>query len=154
MADITISQAAHIADEILKGAAGTVAPPLTVAIVDSGGRLLAIRKHEAGACRASAANFNQIESPAAFAAHALTEIANGWSSVPDDGSRIYHDGVEPIPRGLLVRSLDGHIAGAVGIEGAAADALRGHAELAVKAAGLTIDQIGVAGAMDAKARLC
>jgi uncharacterized protein GlcG (DUF336 family) len=141
MQPLLLIQASKIVDLALEMGRERKCMPLTVAVLDAGGHLVALKREDdsgilrpgiaqakawgalgmglggrALAARAAAA-------PAFFAA--LTDISGGR--------------IAPVPGGVLVRDSDGHVVGAVGISGDHPDNDEACAIYAIESVGLKAD---------------
>lgn len=116
---ITLAQAADVIDGALQYARSQSLPPMTVAVLDAGGHLVAFKKEDGSSLlrenisRAKAWGALGMgvgsRSLAARAAHhpaffaALTAMSEG--------------NIVPVPGGVLVRSAEGRLVGAIGVSG-------------------------------------
>ena len=141
MQTVTRSQASTIAEAALRHARSEGLPPMTVAVLDAGGHLVTFQKEDGSSlfreriARAKAMGalgmgtgsraFVQraAQHPAFF--NALTVLADG--------------GIAPVPGGVLVRSDDGALLGAVGVSGHLPDQDEACAVAGIEAARLKPD---------------
>lgn len=138
---ITLSQANVILTAALEHARGADMPPMTVAVLDAGGHLVAFSREDDSSlfrekiARAKAMGalglgsgsrtfVSRAESHPHFFA-ALTAITDG--------------AIAPVPGGVLVRSAEGRIVGAVGVSGHLPDHDEACAVKGIEAAALTAD---------------
>jgi len=141
MANLTLAAASTIVDTALAEGRSRKFEPLTVAVLDAGGHLVALKRDDNSsllrpeiaigkAWGALGMGFGGRElarraqaAPAFFAA--LSDLAGGR--------------MVPVPGGVLIRSADGNIAGAVGISGDTSVNDEICAVAGIKAAGLLAD---------------
>ena len=140
---ITLEQAEEVAAATLAHGRSVGAAPLTVAVLDAGGHLVALKREDGSgilrpqiACgkawSALGMGFSSRElgrraerQPVSFAA--LASVADG--------------GFAPAPGGLLVRDADGRVLGGVGVSGDVSDVDEVCALAGVAAAGLRSDPL-------------
>ena len=141
MSTVTLAQASTIVDTALKKGRETKSAPLTVAVLDPGGHLVAFKREDkSGILRfdiaygkawgalgmgfGSRALFGRAaQNPGFFTALAA---ASGGRMVPNPG-------------GVLIRNADGEVIGAVGISGDTSDRDELCAVAGIEAAGLKAD---------------
>jgi len=141
MSTVTLAQASTIVDTALKKGRETKSAPLTVAVLDPGGHLVAFKREDkSGILRfdiaygkawgalgmgfGSRALFGRAaQNPGFFTALAA---ASGGRMVPNPG-------------GVLIRNADGDVIGAVGISGDTSDRDELCAVAGIEAAGLKAD---------------
>lgn len=141
MSTVTLAQASIIVDTALKKGRETKSAPLTVAVLDPGGHLVAFKREDkSGILRfdiaygkawgalgmgfGSRALFGRAaQNPGFFTALAA---ASGGRMVPNPG-------------GVLIRNADGEVIGAVGISGDTSDRDELCAVAGIEAAGLKAD---------------
>lgn len=138
MGSLTLEQALTITDGTFQAAIQTSSAPLTVAILDSGGKLISLQRQDG----------SSMLRPDIAIAKAWGALALGCSSrklAQDADNRpafisavnvLAHGNMVPVPGGLLIRDAQQNILGAVGVSGDLSDvdescALGGidHAEL-------------------------
>jgi uncharacterized protein GlcG (DUF336 family) len=140
MSTITLAQASIIVDKALEHGRAQKFKPLTVAVLDAGGFLVAFKREDnssllrfeiatgkAWGCLGMGFGGREFARPAAAAPHfiqALTAASGGR--------------VVPVPGGVLIRS-GGQIVGAVGISGDISENDEACAVAGIKAANLTPD---------------
>ena len=129
MTTLTLKVAVSLVNAALAAGREINASPLTVAVLDAGGHLLALQRED-GAWGAIALGkgsrllaLDAQQRPAFFAA------LNGLGERP----------VVPAPGGVLIRDQQGRVLGAVGISGDTSDIDEQCAISAIEAAGLTAD---------------
>lgn len=138
---ITLEAAQHIVTASLGHARTAQMPPMTVAVLDAAGQLVAFAREDRssllreriargkahGALNmevGSRAFVARVESHPDFF-HAVTALADG--------------NLVPVPGGVLVRDSDGELLGAVGVSGAAPDADESCAIAGIESVELTAD---------------
>ncbi|GAK87483.1 GlcG protein [Vibrio ponticus] len=138
MGSLTLEQALTITDGTFRAAIQSSSAPLTVAILDSGGKLISLQRQDG----------SSMLRPDIAIAKAWGALALGCSSrklAQDADNRpafisavnvLAHGNMVPVPGGLLIRDAQQNILGAVGVSGDLSDvdescALGGidHAEL-------------------------
>jgi len=138
---VTLAQASTIVDVALKKGRETNCAPLTVAVLDAGGHLVAFKREDrSGILRYDIAygkawgalgmGFGSRELSERSAKNpifigALTTIAQGR--------------LVPVPGGVLIKGADGAVLGAVGISGDTSDKDEACAIAGIEAAGLKAD---------------
>lgn len=141
MTSITLAQASTVVDAALAAARKVGLMPLTVAVLDAGGHLVALKREDkSGILRVEVAVGKAYGAlgmgvPTRLLRDRLAERPNFVSGVAaaSDGRFI------PVPGGVLVKDSGGGIIGAVGISGDASDKDEYCAIAGVKAAGLAAD---------------
>jgi uncharacterized protein GlcG (DUF336 family) len=141
MANLTLDQASRIIDVALAKAAELKLKPLTVAVLDAGGVLIAFKRQDKspnlrpeiamgkawgslGVGRSSRGLFQMAQERPAFV-NALIAASNGR--------------LIPVPGGVLVRDASATIIGAVGVSGDTSDRDEECAAAGITAVGLTPD---------------
>lgn len=138
MTTLTLAQASIIVDEALKKGRETGCAPLTVAVLDGGGHLVALKREDRsgilrpdiaigkawGALGMGMPSGALRDRPASFLA-ALSTLAHGK--------------VVPVPGGALIRGGDGAVIGATGISGDTSEKDEVCAVAGINAAGLISD---------------
>jgi uncharacterized protein GlcG (DUF336 family) len=138
---ITLDQASHVIEGALQYARSKSLPPMTVAVLDAGGHLVAFKKEDGSSllretiARAKAWGAlgmgvgsrslvpRAAHHPAFFAA--LTAMSEG--------------NIVPVPGGVLVRCAEGRLVGAVGVSGDVPDNDEACAVKGIEKAGLRAD---------------
>ena len=135
---VTLAQASTIVDAALKKGRETNCAPLTVAVLDAGGHLVAFKRED----RSGILRFDIAYGKAwgalgmGFGSRALAErsvnspIFFGALATASGGRLI------PVPGGVLIKSADGSVLGAVGISGDTSDKDEVCAVAGIEAAGL------------------
>jgi uncharacterized protein GlcG (DUF336 family) len=141
MTSITLAQASTVVDAALAAARKAGLMPLTVAVLDAGGHLVALKREDkSGILRVEVATGKAYGALGMGVAtrllrDRLAERPNFVSGVAAaSGGRFI-----PVPGGVLIRDKSGAIVGAVGISGDASDRDEYCAIEGVKAAGMTSD---------------
>jgi len=141
MTSITLEQASTIVDAALAEGRRHEFMPLTVAVLDAGGHLVALKREDgSGIMRV------EIATGKAWGGLGMGQSSRTLRdrlkdrqffmnalSVASDGRFV------PVPGGVLIRNEDGHVIGAVGISGDTSDKDEVCAIAGVKAAGLFPD---------------
>src|ERR1700684_2726680 len=141
MSNITLAQASVIVDKALEHGRAQKFKPLTVAVLDAGGFLVAFKREDSSSllrfaiatgqawgCLGRGSGGREFARRVAAAPHfiqALTAASGGR--------------VVPVPGGVLIRAADGQILGAVGISGDISDNDEACAVAGIKAANLAPD---------------
>jgi uncharacterized protein GlcG (DUF336 family) len=140
MTPLTLAQAALIIDRALEHGRALALKPLTVAVLDAGGHLVALKREDGSSLLRP-----QIAQGKAWGALALgfggRELARRAAAAPAfiaalsdvSGGRIV-----PVPGGVLIRA-EGELIGAVGISGDLSQQDEACAVCAIEAAGLVAD---------------
>ena len=139
MAQITLAQASTIVDGALQHGRDHGLQPLSVAVLDSGGHLLAFKRQDGpGAALRPAIAFGK-----AFGAVGLGRSSRSIGEMAVERPHFVaslvgaSDGkVIPVPGGVLARDEHGSIVGAVGVTGDTSDNDEAAAIAGVRAAGL------------------
>ncbi len=141
MPNIQLQQARRIVDESLSRARGKGLQPLTIAVLDSGGHLVALgREDGSGLLRPQIAigkawgalGMGRGSRALAERAQAHPEFFNALTAA--SGGRIF-----PVPGGVLVRDAANELLGAVGISGDLPDEDESCAVAGIEAAALRAD---------------
>jgi uncharacterized protein GlcG (DUF336 family) len=141
MANVTLAQASIIVDTALEHGRSLKLKPLTVAVLDAGGHLVALKREdkssllrpqiaEGKAWGVLGMGFGGRE----FARRAAAAPAFIGAIVAASEGRIV-----PVPGGVLIRDAGGAIIGSVGISGDVSEQDEACAVAGIKAAGLTAD---------------
>lgn len=147
MAGLTLAQASNIVDTALKKGRELKLAPLTVAVLDSGGHLVAFKRED----RSGILRYEIAKGKAwgalgmGFGSRTLFERAEKTpmfftALAAASGGRVITN-----PGGVLIRDADGEIIGAVGISGDTADNDEACAMAGIAAAGLKADPGGSKG---------
>ena len=138
---VTLAQAADVVDGALQYARLQSLPPMTVAVLDVGGHLVAFKKEDGSSLlRESIAR-----------AKAWGALGMGVGSRTLTSSAAHHPGffaaltamsegnIVPVPGGVLVRCVEGRLVGAVGVSGDVPDNDEACALKGIEKAGLRAD---------------
>ena len=136
---VTLAQASTIVDVALKKGRDTNCAPLTVAVLDAGGHLVAFKREDkSGILRYDIANGKAWGALGmGFGSRELADRAGknplffGVLATVSQGRLI------PVPGGVLIKDADGAVLGAVGISGDTSDKDETCAIAGIEAAGLT-----------------
>jgi uncharacterized protein GlcG (DUF336 family) len=141
MSDVTLDQASTIVDGALKKGRETRCAPLTVAVLDKGGHLVAFkREDESGILRFDIA-FGKAWGALGmgFGSRDLNERASKNPMFFTALAAASRGRLIPNPGGVLIKDAGGRIIGAVGISGDTADRDEVCAVAGIEAAGLKPD---------------
>jgi uncharacterized protein GlcG (DUF336 family) len=135
---VTLAQASTIVDVALKKGRDTNCAPLTVAVLDAGGHLVAFKREDkSGILRYDIANGKAWGALGmGFGSRELADRAGknplffGVLATVSQGRRI------PVPGGVLIKDAEGSVLGAVGISGDTSDKDEVCAIAGIEAAGL------------------
>ena len=135
---VTLAQASTIVDVALKKGRDTNCAPLTVAVLDAGGHLIALKREDkSGILRYDIANGKAWGALGmGFGSRELADRAGknplffGVLATVSQGRLI------PVPGGVLIKDADGAVLGAVGISGDTSDKDETCAIAGIEAAGL------------------
>ncbi len=140
MSSLSLDQARAIADAALVKGREMDLKPLTVAVLDSGGHLVAFLKEGGGPLRFNIATgkawgaIGMGMSSRALANEGEERPLFMQSLMDASGGRVV-----PVPGGVLIREAEGEILGAVGISGDLSDNDAAAAVAGIEAAGLVAD---------------
>ncbi len=141
MTSITLAQASTILDTALATADKLKLKPMSIAVLDAGGHLIAFKKQD----KSSLMRF-EIAFGKAWGAIGLGRSSNAIAKMAEErphfvSSLMTASGgrIVPIQGGVLVRSAAGDIIGAVGVTGDTAQNDEACAVAGVKAAGLEVE---------------
>jgi uncharacterized protein GlcG (DUF336 family) len=141
MTSITLAQASTVVDAALAAGRKAALMPLTVAVLDAGGHLVALKREDkSGILRVEIATGKAYGALGMGASSRLLRdrLTNRPTFVTGVAAAS-QGGFIPVPGGVLIRDKAGDIIGAVGISGDASDRDEYCAIEGVKAAGLTAD---------------
>ncbi|HEX2654393.1 MAG TPA: heme-binding protein [Xanthobacteraceae bacterium] len=138
MSSLTLAQASTIVDIALKKGRETSCSPLTVAVLDAGGHLVAFKREDrSGILR------QDIATGKAYGAlgmgYGSRELAERVTKNPvfmTVLSAVSHGRFIPVPGGVLIKDSAGEIIGAVGVSGDTSDKDEVCAVAGIEAAGL------------------
>jgi uncharacterized protein GlcG (DUF336 family) len=138
---LTIAQAALIVDKALEHGRALKLKPLTVAVLDAGGHLVAFKREDGASILRP-----QIAQGKAWGVLGMgfggRELARRAAAAPVFVSALMDASqgrVIPVPGGVLIRGGEGGIVGAVGISGDTSEQDEACAVYGIKAAGLAAD---------------
>jgi len=138
MTKLTLHQANTIIDTALKHAASAGLRPLTVAVLDDGGHLVAFQRQDKSPIMRP-----QVATGKAWGALAMGRSSRGLSTIAAERPAFVQalvaasDGrMIPVPGGVLIKNAAGDTMGAVGISGDTSDKDEEAAVAGIKAAGL------------------
>src|SRR5882757_3050890 len=141
MASLTLEQSACIVDAALSHARGLGLNPLTVAVLDSGGHLVAFKREDgSGILRPEISHgkawgaLGMGVGSRALAARAVAAPGFFEAIASTSGGRLI-----PVPGGVLIRDASGCLVGAVGISGDLPDKDEACAIAGIERAGLVPD---------------
>ena len=135
---VTLAQASTIVDVALKRGRETNCAPLTVAVLDAGGHLVAFKREDRSGIMRFDIAFGKAWGALGmgFGSRELSERASknpvffGVLATVSQGRLI------PVPGGVLIKDADGSVLGAVGISGDTSDKDEVCAVVGIEAAGL------------------
>jgi len=145
MTSVSLAQASTIVDQALKTARDTNSAPLTVAVLDAGGHLVAFKREDkSGILRFDIAYGKAWGSLGmGFGSRELLDRA-GKNPVFFASLNVASQGrMIAVPGGVLIKNAGGDVIGAVGISGDTSDRDEECALAGIKAAGL-VAQVGAA----------
>jgi uncharacterized protein GlcG (DUF336 family) len=141
MSTVTLAQASIIADETLAHGRALKLKPLTVAVLDSGGHLVALKREDKSSLLRP-----QIAQGKAWGVLGMgfggRELARRAAAAPvfiGAISAASQGRIVPVPGGVLIRAAGGDIIGSVGVSGDVSEQDEACAVFGIKAAGLTPD---------------
>jgi uncharacterized protein GlcG (DUF336 family) len=141
MSNVTLAQASIIVDKALEHGRSLNLKPLTVAVLDAGGHLVALKREDKSSLLRP-----QIAAGKAWGVLGMgfggREFARRVAAAPAFISAIVASSegrIVPAPGGVLIRGGDGGVIGSVGISGDVSEKDEACAVFGIKAAGLTPD---------------
>jgi uncharacterized protein GlcG (DUF336 family) len=141
MSNVTLAQASVITDKALEHARGLKLKPLTVAVLDAGGHLVALKREDKSSLLRP-----QIAQGKAWGVLGMgfggREFARRAAAAPVFIGAITaasEGRIIPVAGGVLIRAADGSILGSVGISGDVSEQDEACAVFGIKAAGLVPD---------------
>jgi uncharacterized protein GlcG (DUF336 family) len=141
MTSVTLAQASIIADKALEHGRGLKLKPLTVAVLDAGGHLVALKREDNSSLLRP-----QIAMGKAWGVLGMgfggRELARRAAAAPAFIAAIgvaSEGRIVPVPGGVLIRGEGGGIIGSVGISGDVSEQDEACAVHGIRAAGLTPD---------------
>jgi uncharacterized protein GlcG (DUF336 family) len=138
MTSLTLAQASTIVDVALKKGRDTNCAPLTVAVLDAGGHLVAFKRED----RSGILRFDIAYGKAwgalgmGFGTRELAERAGKVPIFFTALAAVSHGRMIPVPGGVLIKDAAGDVLGAVGISGDTSDRDEACAVAGIEAAGL------------------
>jgi uncharacterized protein GlcG (DUF336 family) len=144
---LTLGQASTIVDTALDKGHQTQCAPLTVAVLDAGGHLVAFKRED----RSGILRFDIAYGKAwgalgmGFGSRTLFDRSSKQPIFFTVLSSVAQGRLVPVPGGVLIKDAEGEILGAVGISGDTSDKDEVCAVAGVQAAGLTADTGGTPG---------
>ncbi len=141
MSVLSLQRASGIVDAALAAGAEAGCRPLTVAVLDSGGHLVALKRQDSSGILRPEIAFGKAWGALGFGlgSRALTEKNPVFLSAVVAASQ---GRVVPVPGGVLIRSGEGAVIGAVGISGDTSDKDEAAAVAGIEAVGLSADTGG------------
>jgi uncharacterized protein GlcG (DUF336 family) len=141
MSSLNLEQASLIMENALAKGRKIGSPPLTVAVLDAGGHLKALKREDgAGILRPDIAIGKAWGALGmGFGTRELAQRANQMPIFFGSLAAMSQGKMVPVPGGVLIRSPSGEIVGAVGISGDTSERDEECAVFGVKATGLTAD---------------
>ncbi len=141
MSSVTLAQASIIVDTALRKGRATNCAPLTVAVLDAGGHLVAFKREDkSGILRFDIATGKAWGALGmGFGSRALADRAAKMPVFFAALAAASQGRMVPVPGGVLIRDTAGDIVGAVGISGDTSDRDEACAIAGIEAAGLKAD---------------
>jgi len=141
MSGLTLEQASTIVDVALKKGRETNSAPLTVAVLDAGGHLVAFKREDRSGIMRFDIAFGKAWGALGmgFPSRTLGERAEKHSTFFQTLAAVSQGRLVPAPGGVLIRGGGGNIIGAVGISGDSSDKDEVCAVAGIQAAGLKAD---------------
>ena len=138
MPSLTLAQASTIVDIALKKGRDTSCAPLTVAVLDAGGHLVAFKREDrSGILRPDIATGKAWGALGmGFGSRELAERAAKTPLFFTVLASVSHGRLVPVPGGVLIKNDAGEVLGAVGISGDTSDRDEVCAVAGIEAAGL------------------
>jgi uncharacterized protein GlcG (DUF336 family) len=135
---VTLAQAATIVDVALKKGRDTNCAPLTVAVLDAGGHLVAFKREDkSGILRYDIANGKAWGALGmGFGSRELADRAGKNPLFFGVLATVAQGRLIPVPGGVLIKDASGNVLGAVGISGDTSDKDETCAVAGIEAAGL------------------
>jgi len=144
MASLTLAQASTILDVALKTGREAKFQPLTVAVLDAGGHLVAFKREDKSGILRFDIAFGKAWGALGmgFGSRELAERAGKNPLFFGVLATVSQGRLVPVPGGVLIRNAGGDVIGAVGISGDTADNDEACALAGIEAAGLKADPGG------------
>jgi uncharacterized protein GlcG (DUF336 family) len=145
MSVITLAQASTLVDEALKKGRETNCHPLTVAVLDPGGHLVAFKREDKSGILRFDIAFGKAWGALGmgFGSRELFERSQKMPTFFATLANVSQGRLIPVPGGVLIKDEAGEIVGAVGISGDTSDKDEACAVAGIEAAGLKA-QVGAA----------
>tara|TARA_Y100001934_G_C12356467_1_gene778466 strand:- start:1390 stop:1968 length:579 start_codon:yes stop_codon:yes gene_type:complete len=141
MTNVSLAQASEIVDRAIAHGREQGYRPLTVAVLDSGGHLVAFKRED----QSSLLRY-EIATGKAWGALGMGTASRNLAGVADQRPAFMNAIISasggrlvPVPGGVLIRDSDGSLVGAVGVSGDASDQDEACAVAGIESAGLTAD---------------
>jgi uncharacterized protein GlcG (DUF336 family) len=141
MAGLTLEQASTIVDAALKTGRETDCAPLTVAVLDAGGHLVAFKREDRSGIMRFDIAFGKAWGALGmgFPSRTLGEWAEKYPTFFQTIAVVSRGRFVPAPGGVLIRDGGGDVIGAVGISGDSSEKDEVCAVAGIRTAGLTAD---------------
>lgn len=138
MSQLTLKQASIIVDEALRKGHETQCQPLTVAVLDSGGHLVAFKREDRSGLLRYDIAFGKAWGALGmgFGSRELAERSQKMPAFFGALAAVSGGRLIPVPGGVLIKSAAGEVVGAVGISGDTADKDEACAVAGIEAAGM------------------
>jgi uncharacterized protein GlcG (DUF336 family) len=147
MSRLTLDQASTIVDSALKKGRETQCAPLTVAVLDAGGHLVAFKREDRSGIMRFDIAFGKAWGALGmgFGSRTLFDRSSKQPIFFTVLASVAQGRLVPVPGGVLIKDAEGEIAGAVGISGDTSDKDEVCAVGGIEAAGLKADAGGLPG---------
>ena len=144
---VTLAQASTIVDTALKKGRDTSCAPLTVAVLDAGGHLVAFKREDKSGLLRFDIAFGKAWGALGmgFGSRTLFDRSSKQPIFFTVLSSVAEGRLVPVPGGVLIKDAGGEILGAVGISGDTSDKDEVCAVAGIEAAGLKPDTGGLPG---------
>jgi uncharacterized protein GlcG (DUF336 family) len=141
MSNVTLAHASTIVDAALKKGRETSCAPLTVAVLDAGGHLVAFKREDRSGIMRFDIAFGKAWGALGmgFPSRTLGERAEKYPVFFQAIAAVSQGRFVPAPGGVLIRDAGGDIIGAVGVSGDSSDKDEVCAVAGITAAGLKAD---------------
>jgi uncharacterized protein GlcG (DUF336 family) len=138
MSQLTLKQASIIVDESLRKGHETQCQPLTVAVLDSGGHLIAFKREDRSGLLRYDIAFGKAWGALGmgFGSRELAERSQKMPAFFSALAAVSGGRLIPVPGGVLIKNAAGEVVGAVGISGDTADKDEACAVAGIEAAGM------------------
>jgi len=145
MTSVTLAQASTIVDQALKAARDTNSSPMTVAVLDAGGHLVAFKREDKSGILRFEIAYGKAWGALGmgFGTRELHERASKNPGFYASLNAASEGRMIAVPGGVLIKNAAGETVGAVGISGDTSDRDEECALAGIKAAGL-VGQVGAA----------